>query len=98
IRLCCREWDSPPREVGFLLQRGVPSLVPCRFGLTASRAAEHVLRPSACVLRAALTSRSCTAPQAGQVHSRTANGRRSSSWPQAEHLLELGYQRLTATR
>jgi hypothetical protein len=27
-------WDSTVRTVGFLLPRGVPSLVPCRFGLT----------------------------------------------------------------
>src|ERR1051326_5991086 len=63
---------------------------------TLSRAAEDVLRPSALVLQAALTSRSCTAPQTGQVHSRTANERNSSSYPRTEHRLELEYQRLTA--
>src|SRR5262245_61740038 len=64
---------------------------------TCSRAAEDVLRPSALVWQAALTSRSCTAPHFGQVHSRTAKGSDSSSCPQTEHRLELGYQRLIAT-
>ena len=55
------------------------------------------MSPSALVLRAALTSRSCIAPHVGQVHSRMAKERDSSSWPQTEHRLELGYQRLIAT-
>src|SRR5262245_47646532 len=70
--------------------------MPSRFGLTTPPQAQTA-SPSALVLQAALTSRSCTAPQTGQVHSRTARGRDSSSWPQTEHRLELGYHRLMAT-
>src|ERR1700682_3118118 len=49
---------------------------------------------------AAFLSRSCRTPQAGQTHSLTSSVRASSRYPQAEQVLEDGYQRsiLTSVR
>src|SRR5690348_16025718 len=83
--------------MGFL-QRPRRAFPPFHAGLVSTCSPQaNTESPSALVLLAALTSRSCTAPQAGQVHSRTARERDSSSWPQAEQRLELGYHRLIAT-
>ena len=53
--------------------------------------------PAAKTLRAALMSRSWTAPHSGHVHSRTLNGSDLTVWPQSEQRLLLGYQRSIPT-
>ena len=45
------------------------------------------------MFRAAFTSRSCTVPQAAQVHSRTCSGLGPSLTPQAEHTWLVGSNR-----
>ena len=99
-------WDSSTTAHASLARRvpassptagASPGLTPApqAFAISASPAA--ILCPSASTLRAALRSRSCSAPHRGQVHDLTASGLGPSSCPQVEHSRDDGNLRSTFT-
>ena len=81
---------------GFLLQRAAPTRAEAVVGLTVSPQAATV-SPTAKMFWAALTSRSWVRPHPGHVHCLMSSIKESSTCPQAEQRLLLGYHRSILT-
>src|SRR5437667_7537100 len=90
--------DSWSHLQGFLFQRSLPERDKARPGLTASPQASNTVSPTACILRAALRSRSWTTPHSGHVHTRISSDKESSTCPQSKQRLEEGYHLSILTR
>src|SRR5947209_12986124 len=89
--------DSHSHERAFLLRGDLPGLVFTAPGLTASPQAATA-SPAAKMFLAALISRSCWTPHAGQVQKRISSVRESRTCPQAKQRLEEGYHLSSLTK